>query len=118
MKFSGYVLKRLFMKPSTGMYPAIKKEFYDRTRGHVAIDINSCSFCGLCARKCPTLGINVDRPGQSWGIDRLKCIQCNNCIETCPKKCLTMENSYTPPSVGDVKEVFRNARVSDNQENH
>jgi ech hydrogenase subunit F len=39
----------------------------------------------------------VDRPGKTWTIDRLRCIQCNFCVEVCPKKCLSMENQYTAP---------------------
>ena len=31
-----------------------------------------------------------------WQIDRLKCCTCNLCVEVCPKKCLFMENQYSP----------------------
>ncbi len=117
LHFSAYVIKKLFQKPVTRPYPVRKREFFERTRGHVAIDIDGCIFCGLCSRKCPTGAIGVDRTDKRWDIERLKCIQCSCCVEVCPKKCLTMKNAYTAPSEGSVKDVFH-ARVSDNQANH
>lgn len=117
LHFSGYVLKKLFQKPATKMYPIRKREFFERTRGHIGIDIDACIFCGMCGRKCPTGAIGVDRNSKTWDIERLQCIQCSCCVEVCPKKCLTMENAYTAPSEGSVKDVFH-ARVPDNQPNH
>lgn len=116
MKFAGYVLNKLFRKPSTLMYPIRKREFFDRTRGHIDIEINTCIFCGICSKKCPTGAIGTDRNAKTWDIERLKCIQCGFCVEACPKKCLSMGNSYTMPSEGSIKDVFH-ARVPDNDEN-
>lgn len=116
MKFGGYVLSRLFRKPATQLYPIVKKEYFERTRGHVAIEVDKCIFCGICVRKCPTGAITVVKQDKSWGIERLQCIQCSSCVDNCPKKCLSMGNTYTEPSTGSVKDVF-NARVPDNQEN-
>lgn len=106
MKFSKIVFYNLFTKPVTTMYPLKKKEFFERTRGHVTIAINTCIFCGICSKKCPTNAIYVMKSEKSWSIERLKCIQCNSCVENCPKKCLKMDNHYTPPSVGNVKENY------------
>lgn len=114
MRFAGYIIKNLFQKPATNLYPVKKQKCFDRTRGHVAIDIEACIFCGMCSRKCPTGAIGVDRNQKRWDIERLKCIQCSCCVEVCPKKCLSMENAYTAPSRGSVKDVFH-ARVPDNQ---
>lgn len=116
MKFAGYVINKLFKKPATAMYPVRKREFFERTRGHIGIDIDACIFCGMCSRKCPTGAIGVDRNTKTWDIERMKCIQCSCCVEVCPKKCLTMENAYTAPSEDMVKDVFH-ARVPDNNEN-
>ncbi len=113
MKFAGYIVDKLFRKPSTLMYPIKKREFFERTRGHIGIDIDACIFCGMCSRRCPTGAINVDKSSKSWDIERLKCVQCSYCVEVCPKKCLTMENAYTAPSEGNVKDVFH-ARIPDN----
>ena len=114
MKFAGYVLEKMTKKPATSGYPFTKKEYPDKTRGHIAIALDSCIFCGICSRKCPTGAITVDKNEKAWSIDRLRCIQCNCCTEVCPKKCLAMEKDYTSPSQGQVKDVFQHARVSDN----
>jgi ech hydrogenase subunit F len=97
MRMAKTVMKNLFSKPATYGYPDVKRQYPARTRGHVAIDIDTCIFCGLCSRKCPTGAIRVDRNGKSWSIEPFSCIQCNCCVETCPKKCLQMENNYTEP---------------------
>lgn len=109
MKFTKVVLQNLFRKPATRMYPVSKRAYFANTRGHIAIEIESCIYCGICVKKCPTHAISIDKGTKCWSIERLKCIQCNSCVETCPKKCLTMENAYTPPvtgSVEDLKESF------------
>lgn len=103
---AGEVMKSLFRKPATLMYPAVPRKWQAATRGHIAIDIHACIFCGVCSKKCPTHAIVVDRPDKSWEIERLRCIQCGCCVEVCPKKCLTMEQAYTSPSTGSVKDSF------------
>ena len=51
--FTGGVLKALFKKPATSGYPFNKREYPERTRGSIVIDIDGCIFCGLCEKKCP-----------------------------------------------------------------
>ena len=53
-KMAKTVLKSLFKKPATAMYPAVPREWTERTRGHVSIIEENCILCGICARKCPT----------------------------------------------------------------
>jgi formate hydrogenlyase subunit 6/NADH:ubiquinone oxidoreductase subunit I len=103
---AGEVLKSLFSKPATLMYPAVPRKWQAATRGHIGIDISACIFCGVCSRKCPTRAIMVDRPAKCWEIERLRCIQCSCCVEVCPKKCLTMEQAYTSPSTGPIRDSF------------
>jgi formate hydrogenlyase subunit 6/NADH:ubiquinone oxidoreductase subunit I len=97
MSFSRTALKNLGSRPATLMYPAKKRQFFGRTRGHIERN-DACVLCGLCAKKCPTKAITVDRQGKRWSIDRFNCIQCGSCVESCNKKALTMRNEYTPPS--------------------
>lgn len=118
LSMSRTLFKSLLHGPYTVLYPIKKKENFERTRGKIGIEIEDCIFCSLCQRRCPTGAIKVDKASTTWEIERLKCIQCNYCTEVCPKKCLTMENQYTQPSFGSVKEAFTHARVSDNTENH
>lgn len=109
MQFSKTVLKNLRSRPATRMYPAKKRAFFVRTRGHIQIDIHACIFCGLCEKKCPSAALQVERPQRTWRIDRLRCVQCNACVEICPKKCLAMENAYTDPSQKRSVEIYTDA---------
>ena len=97
MNFTKTVVKNLFSKPATRMYPRQPRNYPARTRGHIEIDIDSCIFCGMCSRKCPTGAITVTRPQRTWSIKRFSCIQCGYCVESCPKKCLSMHQTYTEP---------------------
>jgi formate hydrogenlyase subunit 6/NADH:ubiquinone oxidoreductase subunit I len=94
---SKVILKNLFSKPATNMYPIVKTESFERTRGKVENDLEVCVYCGLCQKKCPTGAIAVERTEKAWTIDPLRCITCSYCVESCPKKCLKMDTHYTPP---------------------
>lgn len=118
LSMSRTLFKSLLHGPYTVLYPLKKKDTFERTRGKIEIEISQCIYCGICQKRCPTGAIQVDKSSAAWSIERLQCIQCNYCTESCPKKCLSMANQYTQPSFGSVKEVFTNARVSDNSENH
>jgi ABC-type sugar transport system ATPase subunit len=50
----GNVVKNLFSKPATRMFPAERRDSFKGTRGCLGINIESCIFCGICARKCPS----------------------------------------------------------------
>lgn len=98
MKFTGTALKNLFSKPVTKNYPVIPREYPERTRGSIRNDIEQCIYCGMCQRKCPSGAITVDRTARTWTIERMGCVQCENCVNNCPKKCLYMEMQYSEPS--------------------
>lgn len=102
MSFTSTALKNLFSKPATTAYPAVPKEYPERTRGHIEIDIDECILCGLCMRTCPPGAITVDRPANTWTIQKFDCVQCGYCVDKCPKKCLHIVPGYTQP--GPVKE--------------
>lgn len=100
------LIKNIFHGPYTVAYPLQKKEHFERTRGRIDITIEDCIFCSMCQRRCPTGAIQVDKPKASWSIERLSCIQCGYCCEVCPKKCLRMDQQYTEPSSGKVRDEF------------
>jgi formate hydrogenlyase subunit 6/NADH:ubiquinone oxidoreductase subunit I len=105
-KLGKLVMRSLFKKPATLMYPVIPRQWQERTRGHIENQINDCIFCSICQKKCPTNAIVVDKANRSWTIERMQCIQCSCCVEVCPKKCLTNENTYTTPSTEKVVDTY------------
>jgi len=106
LKIGGMILRSLFKKPATLMYPAKPRQWTERTRGRIEIDIDTCIFCGICARKCPTDALTVDRDAKSWTISRMGCIQCSCCVDVCPKHCLVNEPEYTTPELQKVIDTF------------
>ena len=106
LDFIPVVLKNFFSKPATRNYPFVKRAPYDKQKGHIGIDVDTCIFCGMCGRKCPVGAIKVDRAQRSWSIDRFKCIMCGACSESCPKKCLDIASEYTAPANVKSSDTF------------
>ncbi len=57
---------RPYKKAGTGMVPKAD---------------SSCTFCGLCAQKCPASAILKNAPEAT---DKSKCISCMRCVSICP----------------------------------
>lgn len=93
------VLRNAFSKPVTRLYPFEVREPFDATRGQLVMDPKDCTYCGVCAKKCPTNAIIVLRkPGKSWTLQPHQCILCGYCIESCPKDCLSMDKHHRAPA--------------------
>jgi formate hydrogenlyase subunit 6/NADH:ubiquinone oxidoreductase subunit I len=107
MKFAPEALKNLFKKPVTTTYPAEPAVYPERSRGHVAIDVDGCISCGICQLSCPLGAIKVDKKEGTWDIDRFDCIACGYCVEKCPKKCLSMVSGYQEPGREKYEDKFR-----------
>jgi len=104
-KIGGVVLKSLFNKPATLMYPVVPRTWQERTRGSIGIEEADCILCGICSKKCPTHAITVVRDQRTWAVERMQCIQCGSCVESCPKKCLCMHPEYTAPGTEKITDV-------------
>ncbi len=100
------VMKSLFGKPATAMYPIVKNEFYPNTRGNIQIDIEKCNFCGLCSRRCPASAIEVSKPDKKWEIDRTRCIVCNFCVQVCARNSLSTGKHYTSPMTDKTQRIY------------
>lgn len=107
MDFTFTALKNLFSKPATSQYPAVPKVYPEKSRGHVEINIDNCIMCGICSRKCMSGAITVDRNNKTWSIERMGCVQCQACVNACPKKCLTMAAGYTEPSTEKTVDTYQ-----------
>ncbi|MDR0854190.1 MAG: 4Fe-4S dicluster domain-containing protein [Clostridiales Family XIII bacterium] len=106
LKIGRLIMRSLFKKPTTKMYPVVAPVWKENTRGHIVVDMDACIFCGICARKCPTDAISVDRETKSWAIQRMLCLQCGCCYEVCPAKCLANAHDYTQPNAEKVTDEY------------
>jgi len=101
------VLKSLFSKPATAMYPIVKNEFYPNTRGNIEMaSVSDCIFCGICSKRCPADAIEVSKTDRKWEIDRTRCVVCNFCVQVCPKDCLTTQRQYSSPMTDKANRIF------------
>lgn len=98
VKMTKLIVSSLFKKTACQMYPFKPAKFYKHSRGKVTINASKCILCTLCAKKCPTGAIIVDREQGHWQIDRSKCILCNECVTCCRPVALTMENQHSAPA--------------------
>ena len=86
----GRSLRNLVSRPATRRYPSEVRPHFPGTRGTIEFDLDTCVFCGLCARRCPTVALTVSREDRSFAIEQLRCIACGVCIDVCNKDSLHM----------------------------
>lgn len=90
MPLLGRALRNLFSPPATRRYPVETRKPIAGSRGHVAVDLTSCEFCGNCAKRCAPGAITLDRENRTLTLERLRCIGCGVCTEVCSSKSLVM----------------------------
>ena len=98
-EMSKLALKWALKKPPTSQYPFAPRVAIAGSRGQLVFTKDNCVYCNICAKKCPTGALIVNRTQKKWAIDRLRCITCGYCVEACPKKSLEMTTGHGNPSV-------------------
>ncbi len=105
--FSLTALTSLFKKPATTTWPATPYVPVEGARGSLRFSTETCTYCSLCALKCPTGAISVDRVKKAWVLDRFKCIVCAACVDACQKCALVTDPNFAAPSQEHVVELYR-----------
>ena len=115
---AGYALRHLFKKSETELY----KTEHDRTgndariRGKLIYDKSTCIGCKICCRDCPAgaifienLGTKEDKNFQAT-VDLSSCIFCCQCVDSCPKDCLSFSCNTDLAAFGrdDLKVILTN----------
>lgn len=98
------VARSAVQTPATRLYPAVRREPYARTRGHIELRIADCNFCTICAHRCPTRAIVVHKEEKVWAIDHTLCILCSICVDDCRESCIVL--SATPTAPMERREVL------------
>jgi formate hydrogenlyase subunit 6/NADH:ubiquinone oxidoreductase subunit I len=98
-EMSKLALKWALTKPPTTRYPFEPRNPIAGSRGQLVFTKDNCVYCNVCAKKCPTGALLVNRAQKKWAIDRLRCITCGYCVEVCPKKSLGMTTRHGSPAV-------------------
>ena len=104
-EMSRMALKWAVSKPLTTRYPFEARRVLPGSRGRLVFTKDNCVYCTVCAKKCPTAALVVNRAKKQWAIDRLRCITCGYCVEVCPKKSLQLKPSHDAPTVTKDLEV-------------
>jgi NADH-quinone oxidoreductase subunit I len=101
-------LKNMFKPAYTMEYPEVKFEPPSSYRGRPVLVMEQngeerCVACGLCARVCPPLAIDLqaaeterekERYPVRFEINMLRCIFCGLCEEVCPEEAIVMSKDY------------------------
>ncbi|MBW2442324.1 MAG: 4Fe-4S ferredoxin [Deltaproteobacteria bacterium] len=96
-KMTPQVLQNLFSPKATRRYPRVARTPYEGVRGALRNDIENCSLCSVCALKCPSQCITVDKKTATWRYDPFACVFCGICVNACTEKCLHQERAYHHP---------------------
>lgn len=101
------IMKNLFSKPETRLYPAEERILYPQTRGHIEFYSDKCIFCTLCAKRCPADAIKVDRAGKTLTFQPFRCIVCAACVEGCPQGAIGLVEKWRTPEFSKPVEVHQ-----------
>lgn len=109
------VLRNCTRRPKTRLYPVEERQLFPKTRGQIKFELDKCIFCTLCAKRCPTNAISVDRKEKILVFDPFRCIVCEACIEGCAKDAFTLVEKWRSPNTQKYTEVFKGQIIAVNE---
>ncbi|HCV42088.1 MAG TPA: NADH-quinone oxidoreductase subunit I [Bacteroidetes bacterium] len=107
VKGMALTMSQIFKPKFTRQYPEERFNPQPSYRGRPVLveeeGVERCVACGLCARVCPALAIEVqasetelvkERYPVKFEINMLRCIFCGFCEEACPEEAIIMSDEY------------------------
>jgi len=91
------ILRNFFGGPATRMYPVQVREPFENARGHVTFNDDKCFLCGLCAMRCPSEAISIDKEKRLLTFYPARCIVCEVCALACPGDAIDMVFKWRAP---------------------
>ena len=100
-------IRQMFKPTFTSQFPEERFKPESSFRGRPVLvaenGVERCVACGLCARVCPALAIEVqaaetelekERYPIKFEINMVRCIFCGFCEEVCPEEAIVMSKEY------------------------
>jgi formate hydrogenlyase subunit 6/NADH:ubiquinone oxidoreductase subunit I len=120
------IIRNLLRKKATRRYPRDIRPAFGNVRGALFNDIAKCTFCGICAIKCPSQCITVDKNARTWVYDLFACVFCGICADICPAESLHQQSEYRLPLSGretiklkgEPKQKIRKTKKFPKERNH
>jgi len=109
-KFTPAIMRNFIGKRATRRYPSVARPAFENARGEICNDIRICTFCGVCAAKCPSQCITVDKKAATWSCNPMACVYCGVCVEACPSGSLQQKRDYRRP-VREKEMIFLKGEV-------
>ena len=91
------IFKNIVKGSATRHYPIEVRPGFKDARGELSNEVTECTLCGICAKKCPSQAITVDRKQRLWELNPYSCVFCGICVESCPKNCLVHSADHKKP---------------------
>jgi len=117
-------LRQMFLPKFTRQYPEEKWQPPASFRGRPVLveenGVERCVACGLCARVCPALAIELqasetehekERYPVRFEINMLRCIFCGFCEEVCPEEAIVMSDEYELTFSSQEEAIFGKDRL-------
>jgi len=124
VKGMALTMKQIFRPKFTRQYPEERWNPAPSFRGRPVLveerGVERCVACGLCARVCPALAIEVqgdetelekERYPVKFEINMLRCIFCGFCEEACPEEAIIMSDEYELVFTDPEQAVFGKGRL-------
>lgn len=91
------ILRNLLGGPATRMYPVQVREPFENARGHIVINDDKCTLCSLCAMRCPSESLEINKEKNELLFYPARCIVCEVCVHACPSNAIDLLNKWHPP---------------------